>query len=416
MIRDTYDDAKILEQATEALRDAPVPPGPPADVQATVSLLDGRVQPGGLEPPTKVPTRRFPMKRVLSLAAAVAVFAAIGLVAYHLFGGTSVAFAEVRRQIEQAQTMKCHMHMKMTAPSQAGELDITCYYKTPGLMRQEAVLSKTGEKAISTVNFQAGKILSLVPAQKQAVLVDMGQLPQAIRNKQMKMDFVAEMKNMVQGNAEELGFKTIDGQRLKGFRVTHNGQVMDVWVDPKTGMPEAMEMTLTDIGSMQMDRFVLGEEMNDALFSVVPPADYKVMNFQMPLGIATEADLVAGLRWLAENNDNTFPPTMAPTAKIIQRLQEQEKSKKAENEGLSEQEKAQKALETVGPMVRMSVFSQMVKDFHYVGDGVRLGDGDRIVCRYKPKEGANYRVVYGDLRIEDAPAEESQPTSAPAGE
>jgi hypothetical protein len=244
------------------------------------------------------------------------------------------------------------------------------------------------------------------------MVIDMGQLPQAVRDKQV--DFVAEMKKMVQGNGEELGFKEIDGRRLKGFRVTKNAQVMDIWVDPKTGTPEAMEMTLTDIGAMRMDRFVFGEEMNDALFSIVPPADYQVTNVQMPLSAATEADLVAGLRWLAQNNDNTFPPTLAPTAKIIQRLQEQEKNNPEKYQGLSEQEKVQKALETVGPLVRMSVFTQTFKDFRYVGSGVTLGDGDRIVCRYKPKEGAPERVVYGDLRIGDAPAEESH--TEPAAE
>jgi hypothetical protein len=69
----------------------------------------------------------------------------------------------------------------------------------------------------------------------------------------------------------------------------------------------------------------------------------------------------------------------------------------------------------------MNLFVQSVKDFRYVGSGVELGDAGRIICRYKVTDkvkcgGAGpYRVVYGDLRIEDAPAEEPSAT-APASE
>ncbi len=401
MNRDGYEDAKALQRATKALRKAPVPPGPPADALATVRALDGRVQPGGLAPPATSPTRRFPMRRVFSIAAAVLLFVGIAAVAYHLLGRTSVAFAEVRRQIEQAQTMKWHIQMQVTMPQQPGGVEVTCYYKAPGLMRQEAVVSKTGEKAITTIDFQTGRMLSLIPAQKQAIVIDIGQLPKAVRNKQV--DFVANMKKLVQADAEELGFKTIDGQRLKGFRVKRGLEAMDVWVDPKTGTPAAMEMTLEGIGSMRMDGFLMGEELDDAIFSVVPPTGYEVTNFQMPLENPTEADLIAGLRWLAEHNDNTFPQTLAPTAKMIQKIQEQQTS--SEHEDLSDQEQVQRALEITTPLVRMTMYVQMVKDFRYVGSGVTLGDGDRIVCRYKPAGSDTERIVYGDLRIEDAPTQ-----------
>lgn len=149
---------------------------------------------------------------------------------------------------------------------------------------------------------------------------------------------------------------------------------------------------------------------DDALFSITPPADYQVMNFQMPLGDATEADLVSGLRFLAELNDNTFPETVAaPTPKMIQKLQEQDK----QSGGRSDEEQTRRVLEIVGPLVRMNVYVQMAKDFRYVGAGVTLGDADRIVCRYRPRGSQTYRVVYGDLHIADAP---SQPTDQPSDE
>ena len=39
--------------------------------------------------------------------------------------------------------------------------------------------------------------------------------------------------------------------------------------------------------------------------------------------------------------------------------------------------------------------------FQYLGKGVKLGSGDRIVCWYKLKSTGTYRAVYGDLTVKD---------------
>ena len=415
MNRDTHDDAKILDQATDALRSAPVPVGPPAEVLATVYALDGRVRPGGQAPAIKVSTRRFPMRRVLSIAAGLLLLAGVGAVVYHLLvASATVAFAEVRRQIEQVETMKWRisMDLKLAVPGAPSHLEMDCYYKTPGLTRQEITVPGMSDKVINTMNFQTGKVVTLVPTQKQAVIVDLGQLPKAARERQK--DFVAEMKKMVQGDAAELGTKEINGRQAKGFRVTKNQHVMDIWVDPKTGAPLATDMDIPGFGMVRMSDFVMGAEMDDALFSQAIPEGYKLLNLQMPIGNLGEEDLVGGLRYLADLNDGKFPATLTPTGEIVQKLKEQEEAFK----GLSDEEAAQKALKMVAPLLRMSQFVQMVKDFTYVGGGVGLGEAGRIICRYKVTEGVKsggagpYRVVYGDLHIADAPATtQSQPTS-----
>jgi len=413
MNRDGRQNADIVDLATRALRQTPAPPGPPAEVLATLNALDGRVSAGAQAPHAlQIKTGRFPMRRVMSIAAAVLLFAGIGAVVYALLGSSkSVAFAEVRRQIEQLETMRWHtsMDLKLTVPGAPGHLEMDCYYKMPGLMRQEITIPGMPDKAINAVDFSTGKVLSLIPAEKQAVMIDLGQLPKAARDKQK--DFVAEMKKMVQGDAIELGTKEINGRPAKGFRVTRNQQVMDIWVDPKTGAPLAMDMNIPGLGSMTMDGFVIGAELDESLFSQAIPEGYKLLNLQMPMGNLGEDDLIGGLRYLADLNDGKFPPALTPSGEIIQKLKGQEKA----FEGLSDEEAAQKALKMVAPLVRMGQFVQTVKDFNYVGAGVAVGDAGRIICKYKVTESIGhggkgpYRVVYGDLRIEDAPAPEQPP-------
>ncbi|MHC4574761.1 MAG: hypothetical protein ACYS76_11640 [Planctomycetota bacterium] len=60
-------------------------------------------------------------------------------------------------------------------------------------------------------------------------------------------------------------------------------------------------------------------------------------------------------------------------------------------------------------MIRGWVFFRLLKpenDWHYVGNDVKLGDGESPVCWYRPTGSQTYRVIYGDLRVEDVAAED----------
>jgi hypothetical protein len=43
-------------------------------------------------------------------------------------------------------------------------------------------------------------------------------------------------------------------------------------------------------------------------------------------------------------------------------------------------------------------------DWRYSGNGVQLGEWDREILRYRPPDSRFWRVVYGDLDIEEVPA------------
>ncbi len=43
--------------------------------------------------------------------------------------------------------------------------------------------------------------------------------------------------------------------------------------------------------------------------------------------------------------------------------------------------------------------------WQYAGQGVKLGDGSKAIFWYQPQESETWRVIYGDLRVEDVAAE-----------
>ena len=44
--------------------------------------------------------------------------------------------------------------------------------------------------------------------------------------------------------------------------------------------------------------------------------------------------------------------------------------------------------------------------WHYAGKGVKLGDGDTPVFWYQPEDSETWRVIYGDLSVEDVAPED----------
>jgi hypothetical protein len=42
-------------------------------------------------------------------------------------------------------------------------------------------------------------------------------------------------------------------------------------------------------------------------------------------------------------------------------------------------------------------------EWRYSGSGVRLGEGDREIFRYRMPDSSSWRIVYGDLHVESFP-------------
>ncbi|MHC4460313.1 MAG: hypothetical protein ACYS6W_14385, partial [Planctomycetota bacterium] len=43
--------------------------------------------------------------------------------------------------------------------------------------------------------------------------------------------------------------------------------------------------------------------------------------------------------------------------------------------------------------------------YHYAGKGVKLGDADKAIFWYQPKDSTTYRVIYGDLSVKEVSPE-----------
>jgi len=362
-------------------------------------------------------------KRFIPTAAAVCVVGAIAVVAFLMLGDgvATVAWADVQEIIRNARTATWHMQMTMTMPMPNGEMvettmHVDCFAKEPGLMRQEMTMSMKGKEFQSTsvVDFSTedGRMVSLVPSQKMAVTATFGNLPEETRNQQK--NYFSELKKLVEGSNQPLGRKEIDGRNTQGFRVTNMGYEMDIWVDPETGLPVLIESEMFGTGKMTMTDFAFDVALDDELFDLTVPEGYTVREMDMPLDNITENDLIEGLRFIVELSDNLFPSYPMITPELMKNLMERAKEQFKDREP-SEEEGMESGRALATKITRMMMFIQAKggQTWAYVGEGVQLGDAQKPICWYKPEGSETYRVVYGDLRVEDVAEEDLPVVSAP---
>jgi outer membrane lipoprotein-sorting protein len=373
----------IVARAADRLRDAPVPDGPaPETVARTLAALRAADRNY-----SRFPNRRFVMRTVTGLAAAVGV--AVGVV--YFSASPKLAFADVAKTMADAKTLSYRTTMEL--PGKDGKPQAVTFrtlYLDPGKVRQE-----WPGHTVTVMDLKAETALSLMTETKTAVRMDMklgrGDLDGAAQTIKM-------FKEMAEKSSRPVGEKEIGGVKAAGFRVTEDGQEYTVWADVKTKLPVRVEAKLRVYGvaepvTMVLDEFVIDPPLDEKLFAMDVPDGYKIMKVELPKIGSLEEEVAKYLKRFAGFNDGKFPAKLDDWA-AAGKLFAAKSDDKAPTKEMLELATA------VGALTAM--LSQVPQeDFGYAGDGVNLGDAKAVVFWHKEKGKDAYKAVYGDLRIAD---------------
>ena len=376
-----YDPADVLARAETALRDAPIPPGPSDETLARTlaALTAAEVRPNR---PTE---KRRTMSRVMQLAAAILVAAGgLGYLTYRL-AAPSIAFADVAKKIQEAETISCQMTMK--TPDLKEPLTMRYLAKGTGQMRFERA-----DGGSTVMDTRQMKILVIEPKSKTAVTMEFKK--GAGGPETGPVNLVQDLRKLADKDGKPVGKKKIGDVEAHGFRVTGGGQEITVWADPKTKLPlviegktnfggQDMEFTLTD--------FQLDPKLDEALFRLDPPEGYKLIKLEAD-DLKPEEDVARILRTYAEKKGGQFPKRLDDWKVLSEVFIVDPKANPLEDPAI---------MKFAMSMGRVAAYSMSLKGFGYKVDGVKLGDGDKIVFWYRPKGADKYRVVYGDLKTGD---------------
>jgi outer membrane lipoprotein-sorting protein len=345
-----------------------------------------------------------------------------------IFQGTP-AFADVVAKMNKAETVTYRQLLKYEGadPSAAENMATDA-----GLVRT------TFEKFVIVRDFNKGIMLNVSPSTKRAVL----EHEVGLKRDKGLFNYVNWMATLQNGpSGKFVGREKIDGVDANVFVVTNGEfQTIRIWTDPSTSLPlrivwtnkhnpklDVVEPTMTlyesdfggEKGSSRMifhmtpsdglqknsewvyENFKWNQKLDPALFSVVPPKDYTLNEYQLDVSDKGEKDLVGALSAWASMSENAFPSAISD-------LNAQEKVRpmliKRYDKNGDPKKELQEALEEANLLLKGLDFSQSMKvngDWHYAGAGVKLGDKNAPLCWWKPEGAQKYRILYGDLRVAD---------------
>ncbi len=337
--------------------------------------------------------------RIIKLTAAAIIVIAV-ISGLNMFDGSSKSgkvFANVIQQIRNARTATFISETHIGGQV----IQIKNYRKEPGLTRVEI----PGD-LILIKDLRQKKSLTIYNASKQytiKILSDMQSDDPLAPN-----DFFEQMKTLPVRANEVLGKQNIDGRIAQGFRVYENGIDTKVWIDVQTGDLVLIEGRLPNAPNTYIisKDFLFDIELNDAMFSLVPPNGYT--NREDPEIDKSEnnyKDLLNLLEWWVKNTEgNMFPPSLELSEFMETGSKMKQEGKVSAIEG-TEQEKTQQ----FAKITRGLTFVMMMepeRDWHYEGRGVKFGDANTPVCWWKPEGSETYLVIYGDLSTKNVEPED----------
>ncbi|MCH8044680.1 MAG: hypothetical protein IID44_13280 [Planctomycetes bacterium] len=408
----------VVDRAIRAVRQRPVPDGPPAEVLSTI--LDAETGSEDQAHPIRLTKRRVTMKRLATTAAAAAIIAGLLLGFSYLLkdDNGNIAFADVLERMQKIKTVtwtttEKHSVSKKYNPKWAGhfqESDRTdrVSYKAPGHVRIETSDKITYEGKTTILNYvrimdvTTGKYLYLDRDKKTAEL----KTEEPAGKPHGFINYLTRLKKKIVPEAESLGKRVIGGHDTIGFRVRKGGNTTDLWVDAKTKNLVLVVITNVVVSDRVIWKWVktlrdfeFDGKLDDSRFSLEVPKGYKK---QPPREIlsdvlaggdvpppATEKDLIDGLLLWAVGYDGSFP---AESTFKIDDAEQIKGDKDPKIVNLSSERHR---------VVRRFVRLCAGDSWHYAGKGVKLGDKQAAVCWYRPKDSKTYRVIYGDLSVRD---------------
>ncbi len=378
------------------------------------------------------------MRRIIKIAVAATILAALGLVSWIMVGrgSTNIALAAVAEALDHlrsatfdltAETKGDHGQPPVTATGKG-------FFLAPSRQRTEMSAS-SGKKMSSMIMIadnQAAKGIMLMPEAKFAMATDMAKMRENMKKsaKGAPPDLFETVRRLVREGssgpgekAERLGKKEIDGRAAVGFRTRSNMGDMILWADPGTARPMQIELTGEMFGDVRlaMNNFRYDVALDPSLFSLEPPAGYtsQTMEFTPPV----EEDLIRTLRTLAEHSKGVFPTKLGMNKEIMEPLMavvkpgmEKLEAKYGIRPKPGERPPAAMmadAMKTLMPLLQkqmqgITFYMTLTpeNDSHYVGGGVKLGTPDRPIFWYRPTGAEKYRVIYADLSVKEMGADE----------
>jgi outer membrane lipoprotein-sorting protein len=349
--------------------------------------------------------------KIIKLAVTSIVMVIVGTLAYkHMgsFDATSTAWASV---VDKIQAAKCVSYKYVVEDANGNvKMETRVMYMPPNSLRRET-LSENGKTIITIC--RANEMLWLYPETKT------GMIKKYSGDK--SNDLAAKIKNTACTHLWQnfkqyydkgtfVGSEKLDGYQADIFVFEDSGGNLKakIWANIQTSLPIRAELDFKTTTPLRREpvRYILTDfswnNLDESLFDMQAPPEYKINNF-IAIPIPSEQTLVDALGASAELADGNFPMQFEdkPMAKFLADVMH------ANDNAEHDKRMAiyQKVLKIDAGIKFTKTLIEQKREWHYCGNGIKLGDKKAPVCWWSTGPGL-YHIVYGDLSILEVPEKE----------
>ncbi len=378
-------------------------------------------------PPDQSRRSMFMRPKFVLTAAAAAILIAVAIYSISIRTSTS-AFARVIEEIRKATDVTYMQTM---------EVDGTEPFVTKTFVNSEGVTrSEFSSGTVMISDNSKGVQLTLHPEVKKAQILYKTEKLEGIE----LFNYFIWMVDLYKLHLDDRGTETLDGRKTRLYVSDSNPySIQQVWTDEDMDLPvkythistphpdttiiaPVLYLDKSSFGIESETRqgiglgsntgitkkttttkhdFVWNSGLDDSLFSLQPPGGYTLEVDSMDVSMDKRTELIDALKQWTAISEGRFPDDINDLGN--QELAEPLLVEAFNGDGDPEEE-FDMAMTALHMLLKGCYFAQQMKvdgTWHYSGNGITLGDRDAIVCWWKDGDSDKYKIIYGDLRVED---------------
>ena len=404
-----WDADPTLDRAVVALRNHPVPEGPPDSLLKRTLASLNEVDPRELAASRN--RLRIPIF-LRPLLVAAGLLLVIGAIAMILLSSSSVAFADVARKVRESRSLIFTLPVPIPNP-QNPDTTITVPGKL-SVLEGDRLRMEIPDVVTMVFDLRNNRGIALDHKGKHAIVIhNLNPFPNQRNPNQADLVKTIQALKRLGGKPErELGEQQFDGRTLRGFVATQDLITFTVWADPRTGDPVRIEFAPPgeDGQKMTFADIQIDAPIDPADFNLAIPRGYEQFQLALPNVEGGEASLLNVLKGYTHRTNGRFPQRLTDWGDYVKVLQADAikaaltgpRPQPGTLAGLSGE-----ALEYVANLLAAPQFlSTLPKDsFGYLGANKSTGDSTQIIFWYKTPEGP-HRAIFSDLTAREIKPEE----------
>ncbi|MBN1127137.1 MAG: hypothetical protein JXA82_19195 [Sedimentisphaerales bacterium] len=355
-------------------------------------------------------------RNITKLAAAAVIL--IGVFAgYTMFKGTGgVSWAQVREQVAAVKAVIYKAKINATENGQPFQLQIEATMADGHGTRMDAYMGEQLLERSFTLEDKKTHII-IFPSKKKYIVVELTE-EDRIENGDPKLI----VETFLKGGYKELGRREINGVTLEGIQ-SHDVSptagfpggagliegleglpakvIASLWVDVATGWPFEVTLDITDENGGEQVTIVVSDfqweaQVDPTTFASVIPEGYELMYKVNAENLEEGNQLIEGLKYFAQINDGKYPATLS-AREVVGEIGNIYQAKSGDPSFQIDDAK-------VSTLKYGALFFGTLqtegKEAVYYGRTVTADDANKVLLRWKLDDG-KFRVIFGDLRIED---------------